>query len=371
MIRNHPEKPMKKLPSETTLLYSPVKGASYCHHASIAFFKGKFYALWSNGFEHEDECGQRVMLATSDDGVTWGKPVILVEPCEVGSPDLCLTAGGLYTNGEKLQAYFGCYGYKNAGEGDVHGRVGVMGKHFDTFLGHTSTVDGITWTKAERMDCTTVPNHPPMPTSSGRVIISGGFLYPYSDNPDGDGPFIDAGIDGGVFGSERPWDDSDSIQFVTKQNGWDCRLICEGSFFETDDKVLHMLLRSNSEWLWLTESRDDGVTWTPPVKTGFSDDNTKFHCGRLPDGRWYVVSCPITSKGARNPLVISLSKDGEDFDQAYIIRDEKYDQIFDGLYKGGLYGYPHTLIHGGVMYVIYSKHKEAIEITRIKISDIE
>ena len=44
MIRNHPEKPMKKLPSETTLLYSPVTGASYCHHASIAFFKGKFYA---------------------------------------------------------------------------------------------------------------------------------------------------------------------------------------------------------------------------------------------------------------------------------------------------------------------------------------
>lgn len=188
---------------------------------------------------------------------------------------------------------------------------------------------------------------------------------------DGDGPFTDAGIDNGVFGDERPWDDSDSIQFVTKQNGWDCRLICEGSFYETDDKVLHMLLRSNSNWLWLTESRDDGVTWTPPVKTEFSDDNTKFHCGRLPDGRWYVVSCPITNKGARNPLVISLSKDGEDFDQAYIIRDEKYDQIFEGLYKGGLYGYPHTLIHDGIMYVIYSKHKEAVEITRIKLSDIE
>ena len=42
--------------------------------------------------------------------------------------------------------------------------------------------------------------------------------------------------------------------------------LCEGSFFQTDDNVLHMLLRVTGKgWkgkLWLTESKDDGVTWS-------------------------------------------------------------------------------------------------------------
>lgn len=69
----------------------------------------------------------------------------------------------------------------------------------------------------------------------------------------------------------------------------DARLV---SLSGTEDGVIHMQLRTNSELLWQTKSADDGATWSPPHATGFSDNATKFHYGRLPDGRFYYVRCP-------------------------------------------------------------------------------
>ena len=43
---------------------------------------------------------------------------------------------------------------------------------------------------------------------------------------------------------------------------------------------------------------------------------------------------------------------------------------FAGLHKAGVYAYPHSCIHDGVLYVIYSKNKELIEVTRLDLSAI-
>ncbi len=120
--------------------------------------------------------------------------------------------------------------------------------------------------------------------------------------------------------------------------GWPAGL-CEGSFYQTDDGVLHMLLRTTGPGyagkLWVTESRDDGTTWSSPVETGFTDNNTKFHFGRLPDGRFYYVGCPDPEpRGARNPLVLSLSEDGVRFDRHFILADEEYVQRRPGQAQG-------------------------------------
>jgi len=41
------------------------------------------------------------------------------------------------------------------------------------------------------------------------------------------------------------------------------------------------------------------------------------------------------------------------------------------MYKLGMYGYPHTLIRNGYLYVIYSKRKEGIEVTRVALSELD
>ena len=70
--------------------------------------------------------------------------------------------------------------------------------------------------------------------------------------------------------------------------------------------------------LWLTESRDNGSTWSAPIPTEFSDADLKFHLARLLDGRFYYVGNPLWH---RTPLVLSLSRDGVHFDQHFILAE--------------------------------------------------
>jgi len=113
------------------------------------------------------------------------------------------------------------------------------------------------------------------------------------------------------------------------------------------------------------------VRWSFPVETRFTDNDSKFHFGRLPDKGFYYVGIPDTLHHyARTPLVLSLSNDGKLFDKNYIIADQPYTLKKEGLYKGGQYGYPHTIIDNGYMYVIISRQKEAIEVIRFKLSQL-
>ncbi|MDB5151038.1 MAG: hypothetical protein JWQ57_5058, partial [Mucilaginibacter sp.] len=73
----------------------------------------------------------------------------------------------------------------------------------------------------------------------------------------------------------------------------------------------------------------------------------------------------------RNPLVISLSKNGKNFDRNYIIANELYHLKKEGLWKGGQYGYPHTIIHNGYIYVIISRQKESIETLRFSLKQLK
>lgn len=372
MIRNELPKAMSKLPSERRVIAPPTDRGAYAHHAAVAAFRGRLYATWSSAKRNEDDCGQRVMLSVSEDFEHWTDPVPLLDVSRDDPAGLVLTAGGFYAAGDTLHAYFGRYEYPAESlreNGTLRPKAEDDPGHLGTETGVVSTTDGEHWSAPRMLGLPLVPNHGPQKTRSGRLILAGGVMFPYSDDPSGVGRFEVTGIYGDAFGDARPYDDSAAVELVTRARGWDAKLICEGAFFQTDDDVIHMMLRSNGPVLWCADSFDNGASYTDPYPTGFSDDSSKFHFGRLPDGRFYAVSNPVTG-GGRNPLVLSLSQDGELFDTAYILRDEPYEKHYPGMYKGGLYGYPHTLVHDGFLYTIYSKRKEAIEITRVALRDI-
>ena len=340
---------------ENVLIYQPKTEWTYSHHPSLTFFKGRFYAIWSNGRKDEDAPGQRVLMATSEDFVHWSKPRPLVDSQrdEQGG-ERVLTAAGFHQHEDLLVAYFGNYG--------PHKET--------THLQAMTTTDGTTWSAIREIDVPVNPNHGPQRTASGRLIISGNISFPWSDDP--------AGLTGwhmtGIYPASMAAtikDDPISFREVAQKQGWNTAL-CEGSFFQTDDGVLHMLLRNaahqNSHHLWLTESRNNGATWSEPVETNFSDTNAKFHFGRLPDGRFYYVGNPIG--GGRTPLVLSLARDGVRFDQHFILGDTHFERHQGGAAKGGEYGYPHTLVHDGFLYTIVSRQKEAVEVLRVALSEL-
>lgn len=359
-----PLAPRRKLEVERTTIYQPDQEWTYSHHASITHYKGRYYAIWSNGHEHEDYPGQRILIASSADFAEWTEPEPLVGPLDGKHSEVTLTAAGFHQHDDELIAYYGLYEYT----AEATARGIIAGKeHEDISLWAMSTRDGQTWSTPRNLDVPVVPNHGPQPTKSGRLIIAGNIAFPYSDHPDGLSGWTMTGIYPPSMAATI-FDDPSAFWFVQAEAGWPAAL-CEGSFYETDDGVLHMLLRTTGPAyagkLWVTESHDEGTTWSTPVETSFSDNDTKFHFGRLPDGRFYYVGSPdVEPRGARNPLVLSLSSDGIHFDTHMILADEEYTQRRPGLHKGGLYGYPHTILHDGHLCVIVSLRKEAVAVMR-------
>jgi hypothetical protein len=69
----------RRLSVERVWIYRPQTAWFYSHHPSLAFFKGRYYAIWSNGRRDEDAPGQRVLIASSEDFQHWTEPAPLLE----------------------------------------------------------------------------------------------------------------------------------------------------------------------------------------------------------------------------------------------------------------------------------------------------
>lgn len=348
-------KNIKKLKVERQMIYVPSQTWMYSHHPYITHYKNKFIAAWSNGFIDEDKPGQRVVFSVSTDFKKWTSPAVLVVPSNYNNDTLnVLTAAGFYQFSDTLVAYYGEYSPIKT----------------NTKLWAKFTTDGESWSDAMDMHVAVNPNLGPQKIDGGRLVICGNFTFAYTDNYTGLAGWTMSSFYNDLLNKE---DNPGTFYAPAEKNK--LPPLCEGSFYQTKDNVLHTLLRATGQgWkgkLWLTESKDDAVNWSLPVETKFTDNDSKFHFGQLPDKRFYYVGIPDTLHHyARTPLVISLSSDGKFFNKHFIIADEEYTLKKAGLWKGGQYGYPFTMLLNGYMYVIVSRQKEAIEIIRFKVNQL-
>lgn len=316
--------------------------------------------MWSNGRDDEDQPGQRVLLATSDDGRAWSTPHVLLGPLPGRNSGLVLTACGFHRQNGRLIAYVG----QDEHMKQPDGREG----RGDRAVRALVSTDGISWCETGFLGLPGIFNHGPQRLSSGRLLAAGFIAFPWTDDPTGLTGWKTAGFADLSRHEDGP---VSSTGYAIKERLGIASGLCEGSWFQTDDGVVHMMLRSSTEYLWVSESRDNGENWSVPVPTGFSDNVSKFHLGRLPDGRFYYVGCPDPEpRWRRNPLVLSTSSDGIHFNRHAVLADQPSERRFEGVYKIGEYGYPHTFVHDGMLQVIVSRWKEAIEIIRVRIVDI-
>ncbi|MBS1915139.1 MAG: exo-alpha-sialidase [Bacteroidetes bacterium] len=358
IIRNNytEEKNIPHLRIQREMIYAPEKEWLYSHHASITRFKNKFIAIWSNGMIDEDAPGQRVLFSVSSDFFHWSVPQVLAKPSPYTKDTLnILTAAGFHQFKDTLVAYYGEYSPQRT----------------NTNLWAKVSTDGEHWSDALNIHVPVNPNHGPQKINNGRLIISGNFTFPYTDDPRGlSGWRMSSFYNDSLFTQDNP------ATFYSPAKKMHLPPLCEGSFFQTPDDVLHALLRVTGDgWkgkLWVTESKDNGEHWSFPAETNFTDNDSKFHFGKLPDGRFYYVGIPDTLHHyARTPLVIAVSNDGIFFNRQFIIADELYTLKKAGLWKDGQYGYPHTIIYDGMMYVIISRQKEAVEVIRFDIGQLK
>lgn len=366
MINNdNPSGTRKRLDVDQRFIWRPdISGCGwkYSHHPFITIFKGMLFATFSSGIEKEDRPYQRVMLSTSADYINWSSPVALFESIEARNRPGVLTPAGFHLHGGQLVCYAGLFEHD-----DEATRTGIYKDkpHSYANLYAKTTSDGILWSEEIDLELPVLPNHGPQELKSGRLLFSGNFTFPFTDDS--------SGLSGFQMGGIYPfkWDnfmDTPYGHTVNTRNLNCGTALSEGSFFQTDDSVIHMLLRSLSGNLWLTESSDNAVPWSYPVESRFSDCSSKFHFGSI-GNTFYCVSNP-DKENRRIPLVLSLSEDGENFNRQYIIADTEPQELSPPVISAEkIYGYPHTCIHDGYLYIITSVCKTAIMVFRIKISD--
>ena len=355
-IQNKKNLGLKSLSSERSMIYraTPETGI-YNHHPSLVVFQGKLFACWSNGKEgNEDDPGQRVLYATSSDGVNWSKFRVLFDPQDKKTESS--GAGGFHVHGKTLVAYY------------TH-RKGVPILSLlkaDSALYARTTRDGKTWTKPVRI-ATGSFMESPLRLPSGRLILSGEATGPrratkksrmqllYSDNPSGLGPWKEGRIE-----------PAKSKPIGEKIFRWS-----EPCPFVRLDGAIVAPFRNTSGYFYVSISKDNGVSWSVPQPTNFEDSRARFCTGQLPDGRFYIISNPGPGRsrrygtGNRSLLTISFSKDGKLFDKAFVLRGERAVHRFPGQGKANGWQYPHAVIFKNHLCVIYSINKEDIGITRL------
>lgn len=326
----------------------------YAHHPSIKSFNGKYYASWSSGVIGEDEPCQCIMYAVSDDLLNWSKPKCLFDPI----PNGVLTNCGFWVDDDRLIAYAGYYEY-------IDNVLAVGENHINTTLFYKTSNDGETWSEMIDLKLPIVPNFPPKLTKTNKLMMCGNISVALTESHDGLSGWRIVPLP--PYEKSFTFDDSAAITYL-KEEREDKVFLCEIGAYEYGEKLI-ALLRSDTDCLFACESNNNGETWSYPQKTEFTDYHSKFCCGTLNDGRNYVVSNP-DSVYCRLPLVLSLAKDGENFDEQYVLADEMIPMRYPSKYKGGYYAYPSCEYVDGKLIVICSVNKEDILIISVNENEL-
>lgn len=124
---------------------------------------------------------------------------------------------------------------------------------------------------------------------------------------------------------------------------------------------------------WVTISRDQGDTWSYPVRCEtLTYGSAKIWGQRTDDGRYALVYNP-TGSMARHPLCVATGEDGIDFDNLLVVHSEVPPKRYWGREKRPGPQYVRGIVEGNGnppgddLWVVYSVNKEDIWIARIPI----
>jgi len=369
-----------RLDAEHLPVFRGREGQSFNHQAQLAFDGRILYASWSSCARDEEEAGQQMVMAVSGDaGRTWSAPSV-VAPSRPGrfAPSVVVSSG-LRVHDGVLVAYYGEWeryeARRDKGREEARLAAGQQTCFDVRTEARVSRDRGATWSEPVAVVRDQFGFMPPAPTRTGRLILPGHLTCAWTDDPAGlDGwqrampPGLPADYRDDWYGHAR------GAEILGLEHRFN-----EANFFETDDGIVHMMLRNeNGTRMGVMESRDDGRSWSRPRMTGYTNSVSRSHFGRLPDGRWFCVNCPTPSaadrppstRTPRTPVVLALSEDGVTFDRHYIIGDDEQGvPRVPGYLKHGRYGYPFLAMVGDTAVVVYSTNKEDINVARFTLPD--
>jgi hypothetical protein len=317
---------------------------TYLHAPAMAYWSGKFHLAYLSGPVNEHQTPAPTSYMYSDDGYKWSQPVTLFPAITLpdGSETLTHQRMVFYTapNGRLLAtAFHGEAPSPNDGSGI--GRV-VREIHRDGSFGQ------IYWIRLNQ--------HAGWSPEKAQAYS----LYSDSD----DRGFIEA---------------CDALlkdKLMTAQ--WWEEERSEDGFYTVKGKALSFYTRPDGKvvGIWkdaqVSITDDKGLSW---VRTGFATDlpvnSSKYWIEQTSDNNYAMVFNP-TSR-LRHPLAVSLSADGQHFENLLTVHGELPVQRFPGLYKNMGPQYVRGIAEGngdapdGDLWVTYSVNKEDIWVSRVPV----
>jgi hypothetical protein len=311
-------------------------------HNYLTHFRGRFFAMWSDGPGVEDRVGQRVKFSTSADGINWETPRFLSPEPPHSGPD-SPHYGTRTTDGFR---YIARGFWQRDGEllalASLDEAAGFFGKSLE--LRAFRLTEDETWEDAGLVFDDTINNFPPLRLVTGDWMMS---RRPHNYKSAGV-HFLVGGVKSLGDWTSYPVLGSASELTAEEPDWW----ILPGDH-------LSAVFRDNRKggFLFRAFSSDHGRTWSKPVRTNFPDATSKISGLRLADGRYVLVSNPNPKK--RDPLALSISGDGLVFSKMiYLVGGRHVD-------------YPHVIEHGDSLFIAFAGGKQSVEILKIKLADID
>lgn len=122
----------------------------------------------------------------------------------------------------------------------------------------------------------------------------------------------------------------------------------------------------NAECILVSESYDNGNSWSGLEKSNFPISNSKLYAGTLSNGINYIV---FNAKSEKYRETLCIATGRESFDKVYVIRHG-----FDCLprfWNTNEWCYPYACEADGNLYVVYAKNKEDCELAIIPLDSID
>jgi hypothetical protein len=336
--------------TETVTVFSPSDTTDhYGNGVFMTGFKGWLYCQWQSSSDDEDSPDTWVAYSRSRDGTDWTAPMILAPGLDEGYR----SSGGWWVAGDTLVAYI------NVWPSSVTPRGG--------YTEYLTSIDGIQWSEPKSL-----------PMADGAPLEG---IFEQDPHALPDGRIIGAAhFQPGLLVAPIYTDDPSGVRGWTRAHlpnldysGANTREMEPSWFLRSDGAVVMVFRDQNSTFCRLASvSFDRGENWSTPVLTDMPDSRSKQSAGNLPDGTAFQVGNPVDSK-VRIPLVVSVSKEGQLFDKAFVLRrggNNLQAQRYTGTSKTIGYSYPKSMVWEGRLYVSYATNKEDVEYTSVPLTSL-
>ena len=332
-------------------------GWTYHHHVDLAAWKGRLYLAWNSTEKDEDVWPSRELYSTSADGFSWSPPQELFP---IGT-----------STGSRMYFF-------HAPNGRMLAIAGLRTTHEQM----TERKKGALVVREIRSDHALGPVHVLRPPNDPANAKS---LPRHQDAADkqfvegceqllANKPFLEQADYGYLLddAARMKWHDANTWPADEPSRGEFNRFGKAIAFFHRKDGALVAVMK----WGWVLVSRDDGHTWSPPVRPPtFVSGMAKAWPQRTADGRYAIAYNPDLQR--RYPLVVVHGDDGRTFRDMRVLHGEVPPTRYPGLYKspGPQYvrGISEWSSDGSfadakrALWVCYSVNKEDIWVSRVSL----